>query len=340
MRPDFIRPSVSLKPFNTFRFDYSAEYLAIVDSVEMLVDALKWAGRQSLAVTVLGGGSNLLIQSDLSGLIIINQVKGRSTVKDNEDYVWIECAAGEVWHDCVKWSVDNHWFGIENLALIPGTVGAAPVQNIGAYGVEIKDVLDSLYAIDIETQQIHSFSKEDCHFAYRESRFKQEWAGKFIILSVVLKLSKISSLVLEYGGIKSLLPDFPTQADVFEIVCRVRREKLPDPQEIPNSGSFFKNPVVSAAHYESLKQRFPNIVAFNQGDDWKLAAGWLNDQAGWKGVKKNGVGVYEHQALVLVNYSCDKADQLLSLQNEIQDSVKDLFGVYLEREPVLLGDRA
>ncbi|WP_417553449.1 UDP-N-acetylmuramate dehydrogenase [Marinomonas fungiae] len=336
-RPEFIQQHISLQPYNTFRFDYQAEYFALIESVEQLVDAVAWARSKALSIITLGGGSNLLLQGDVSGLVLINRMKGISRLAESASHVEVEFGAGEVWHESVAWAVEQGLGGIENLALIPGTVGAAPVQNIGAYGVEVKDVISSIKVFDLSDLTEHILSPGECAFGYRESRFKQEWRDRYIITSVTLHLQKQPSLMLEYGGLKNVVPDGAGIREVFEAVCEVRRSKLPDPLEIANSGSFFKNPVVDADTYHAIKAQFPNLVAFEQDGGWKLAAGWLNDQAGWKGYRDHGVGVYEKQALVLVNYDCDKANALLDLERRIKGSVLEIFGVELEREPVLLG---
>lgn len=336
-RPAFIRQHISLQPYNTFRFDYQAQFLALIETPEQLVEAVAWAQSQALPVTTLGGGSNLLLQGNIAGLVLINRIKGIGRLSESASHVEVQFGAGEIWHDSVAWSVMQGLGGIENLALIPGTVGAAPVQNIGAYGVEVKDVLSNVKVLDLMDLTERVLLPEQCAFGYRESRFKQEWRDRYVITAVTLRLSKQPNLMLEYGGLKNIVPEEASIRDVFEAVCAVRRSKLPDPLEIANSGSFFKNPLVDADTYHAIKARFPSLVAFEQDGSWKLAAGWLNDQAGWKGYRDHGVGVYEKQALVLVNYDCDKADALLDLEQQIKGSVFEMFGVVLEREPVLLG---
>ncbi len=335
--PEWISHKTSLQSFNTFGFDYQAEFLAVAESIEQLIASVKWAKSHDLPVTVIGGGSNLLIKGDVAGLVIVNQLSGIAVHYSDDDCSEVTFSAGENWHNCVAWSVDQGLGGIENLALIPGTAGAAPVQNIGAYGVEVKDTLQRVTALDLETLELVEIEANQCGFAYRESKFKHEWKSKYIITSMTVRLSATPTLVLEYGGLLQAMPSSPTIRDVFETVCHVRREKLPDPTEVANSGSFFKNPVVSDVVYQSIRTQYPEVVAFVQGKQWKLAAGWLNDRAGWKGYQENGVGVYPKQALVLVNYTCQKADALLALEAKIKASVYKTFGVELEREPVLLG---
>lgn len=337
--PFKIRSNESLRPFNTFGFDYPAQFLVEVSDIDHLKQVLKWASAQGLQVTVLGGGSNLLVCSELKGLVVINRIRGIDVIHEYEGGVDVCFGAGEVWHECVEWAVDQGYAGIENLALIPGTAGAAPVQNIGAYGVEVKDVIQYVTIFDQETFELKNIPSAECGFDYRESHFKHKWKGRYIILSVTVSLSLIPSLTLSYGGLNKSLKQDASLRDVFNHICNVRNEKLPSPNLLGNAGSFFKNPIIDTAHHEQLKAQFPDLVSFPVGEQWKLAAGWLNDRAGWKGVKRGGVGVYEKQALVLVNYSDVLADGLLELESEIKASVKDMFGVELEREPVLLGER-
>ncbi|MBJ7549438.1 UDP-N-acetylmuramate dehydrogenase [Marinomonas ostreistagni] len=335
--PSIVKTGASLKPFNTFSFDYAAQYFAIVHSEIELFEVICWANSNDLSVTILGGGSNLLIQGDIDGLVIVNKIIGREILHDLADTVTVQFAAGEVWHDCVTWAVDQGLGGIENLALIPGSAGAAPVQNIGAYGVEIKDILQTVKVLDRRSLEIKYFDAHDCDFGYRDSLFKHEWKELYIILAIELRLEKTPKLNLSYGGLNKLLGADSTVREVYDCVCKIRSEKLPNPEKLSNSGSFFKNPIVTNEHYAQLKMKYPDIVAFPYGDSWKLAAGWMNDKAGWKGVRRDGVGVYDKQALVLVNFNCDKADALLQLERDIKSSINGLFDVQLEREPILLG---
>lgn len=334
--PHGIQQGVSLLEFNTFRFDYRAEYLAVASSLAHLKALLLWANDAHQAVTVIGGGSNLLICADVSGLVIINRLSGIQVEAQDKGKVMMTVAAGENWHHVVEYAVSHHWYGIENLALIPGTMGAAPVQNIGAYGVEIKDVLRRVQVINKHTGEMSWIDGKDCGFAYRDSHFKGQWKDTLFITAVELSLKINAEVLLSYGGLADQLDDQPTLLSVFERVCEVRRQKLPDPSVLANAGSFFKNPLISQAHFQELKARFPELVSFAMGDKIKLAAGWLIDQAGWKGKRHLGVGVYDKQALVLVNYSEHKADALLALEALIKQSVNERYGVLLEREPVQL----
>jgi UDP-N-acetylmuramate dehydrogenase len=331
-----IQENVSLATYNTFRFDYSAEYFAIADTLDSLKALLAWAKYFQKNVTMIGGGSNLLISADVSGLVIINRLSGISAREHAGNLVSLTVAAGENWHKVVEYAVAQRWYGIENLALIPGTTGAAPVQNIGAYGVEIKDVLARVQVINRNTGDVYWINGKDCGFAYRDSYFKGQWKNLLLITSVELSLKKQSELLLNYGGLSEKIEGKPSLQTVFDTVCHVRNEKLPDPAVLANSGSFFKNPIVSPAQHDELKDRFPNLVSFPFEEGFKLAAGWLIDQAGWKGKQYQGVGVYEKQALVLVNHSETNATALLELEAQIKQSVYDKYGVQLEREPVQL----
>lgn len=331
-----IQKNVSLATYNTFRFSYQAEYFAVAETLESFKVLFAWANRLNINITIIGGGSNLLISDDISGLVIVNRLAGMKAREHSGNLVSFTVAAGENWHKVVEHTIEQEWYGIENLALIPGTIGAAPVQNIGAYGVEIKDVLARVQVMDQTTGDVYWIIANDCGFAYRDSHFKGKWKNKLIITSVELTLKKHADLLLSYGGLANRIEGEPSLKKVFETVCEVRRDKLPDPSELANAGSFFKNPIITQEQHDELKKRFPNLVSFPFETGVKLAAGWLIDQAGWKGKKYQGVGVYDKQALVLVNYSEESAKPLLTLETQIKQSVLDLYGVELEREPVQL----
>ncbi|SBS37640.1 UDP-N-acetylenolpyruvoylglucosamine reductase [Marinomonas spartinae] len=335
LQPLFIQKNVSLASYNTFRFEHKAQYFAEIDSLDLLTEALRWAKHIDIPVTVIGGGSNLLISDEVLGLVLVNRLMGK-TAEVSGDSVLLQVSSGENWHQLVAYTVEHQWYGIENLALIPGTVGAAPVQNIGAYGVEVKDVLTRVQVLDVMSEALEWLTAESCGFAYRDSHFKGLWQGRYIITAVEMQLHCLPSYSLNYGGLKQQIQGEVTLAKVFDAVCAVRQSKLPDPAKLANAGSFFKNPIVNAEQHEELKRRFPNLVSFPFGEAFKLAAGWLIDQSGWKGVIHKGVGVYDKQALVLVNYSEHKADALLELESKIKQSVLDKYGVFLEREPVKL----
>lgn len=331
-----IQENVSLASYNTFRFDYSAEYFAIADTLDSLKALLAWAKQNQQVVTMIGGGSNLLISADISGLVIINRLSGINVRERLGNFISVTVAAGENWHQVVQYTVEQGLYGIENLALIPGTAGAAPVQNIGAYGVEIKDILSRVQVINRNTGDVYWINGRDCGFAYRDSYFKDQWKDLFFITSIELTLKKQSELLLSYGGLSERISGKPNLQSVFDTVCKIRNEKLPDPAVLANSGSFFKNPIISQTQHTELKQHFPNLVSFPFDESFKLAAGWLIDQAGWKGTHYKGVGVYEKQALVLVNFSETNAIALLDLEAQIKRSIFEKYGVLLEREPVQL----
>jgi UDP-N-acetylmuramate dehydrogenase len=285
----------------------------------------------------LGGGSNLLLTQDVNALVIKNNLKGISIIKETDDNVWVKCSAGEVWHEFVLWCIAHNFGGLENLSLIPGCTGASPMQNIGAYGVEIKDTFYELEAIDLTSGNKHVFSKSDCEFGYRESIFKHRLKNKFIITSVTFQLSKKPAFHIEYGAIKQELD----RMDISELnikaisqaIINIRTSKLPNPKEIGNAGSFFKNPEVSSTIYLSLQKEFPNIVAYPlENSNYKLAAGWLIEQCGLKGFQIGDAGVHKLQALVLVNYGKATGKEIYDLSTHVLQTVQAKFGVSLERE--------
>ena len=331
-----IQENISLKPFNTFGIDQNARFFVQVSSVEELKEALKFAKTEDLEVFILGGGSNILLTQDLNLLVIKLEIKGIELLHEDADHVWVKSGAGEIWHDFVLFALEKYWAGIENLSLIPGTVGASPMQNIGAYGVEIKDVFESLEALNRETLEIEVFDSQKCQFGYRESVFKHELKGKYIICSVTFRLNKNPEFHTSYGAIQETLAkkgikELSIRA-ISEAVIEIRQSKLPDPKVIGNSGSFFKNPTVSLEKYEELKEKFPSMPGYPQEEGVKLAAGWLIEQAGWKGYKKGEIGVHDKQALVLVNHGSGKGEELKQLSLEIQESVLAKFGVQLHPE--------
>ena len=325
-----------LKSRNTLAIAARAEYFCSVYSVEELQEAAAHARKQQLDITVLGGGSNVVFARDISGLVIHIAIPGVRLLSEEGPEQIIDVGAGENWHQLVEYSLKQGWYGLENLALIPGQVGAAPIQNIGAYGVELKDVFSSLEAVDLHTGEVLTMSAGDCEFGYRDSVFKRQHRDQFAITSLELKLSKNADLTLNYPELKSAVESFEgelTPVKVAETVCRIRSNKLPDPLTLPNAGSFFKNPVVSADNAAQLRQQFPGIISYIQADgSEKLAAGWLIDQCGWKGKRQGKVGVHEKQALVLVNYGAS-GNELLALADNIAESVKSRYGVLLEIEP-------
>ncbi|MGB3468417.1 MAG: UDP-N-acetylmuramate dehydrogenase, partial [Cyclobacteriaceae bacterium] len=300
-----IAENVSLKPYNTFGIDVKARYMVTItdeDQIRQLIDSDIYKNNQSL---ILGGGSNVLLTGDYEGLVIKNNIAGKEILEDTNQYVLVKFGAGENWHETVLFAVEKGWNGIENMSLIPGTVGAAPMQNIGAYGVEIKEVFHSLEAIDLQTGEKQTFDKEQCGFGYRQSIFKTSHKNRFFITSVSLTFPKSATINTSYGAIRQILDDMkvhqPTIRDVSEAVIRIRQSKLPDPSKIGNAGSFFKNPVVPMSQFVQLKEQFPDIVGYQTDLGVKVPAGWLIENAGWKGKTFDKVGVHKDQALVLVN---------------------------------------
>jgi len=333
-----VHQNYSLKGLNTLGFDVVAEHFVQPDTLEALQEALLLSEANQWPVLMLGGGSNLILSNHIPGLVIQLANRGIELVNSSAEDVVVEVAGGENWHQMVETTLEQGWYGLENLALIPGTVGAAPIQNIGAYGVELKDRFVSLQAWDRKELRLVTIEKDQCDFGYRWSRFKGEDAGRYIVWSVRLCLSLIPDPVLNYRVLADQLEqqgiDQPHPNHLFETVCGIRRSKLPDPDELGNAGSFFENPVVKLEQYEQLKSAFPNLVAFADKPGFmKLAAGWLIDQAGWKGCRDGDVGVYDKQALVLVNHGGGDRSQLLMLAGKIQASVLERFGVQLDIEP-------
>lgn len=299
--------------------------------------ALKFAKENNLPLLVLGGGSNIVLHDDFPGLAIHIQFVGKELVREDAEHVYIKAAAGENWSDFVDYCLDEQAWGLENLSLIPGNVGAAPIQNIGAYGVELKDVFSELTALEIKSGLSITFTAEACQFGYRDSVFKNALKDQFIITSVTFKLAKTPALKIHYPALRDALANVPadkiTPELVSQVVCDIRRSKLPDPKTIPNVGSFFKNPVVSTTTLASIQQAFPNVVAYPVDENSvKLAAGWLIDRAGWKGFSK-GAAVHEQQALVLTNPNRLNGSAVLEVAELIKASVLSTFGVELEQEP-------
>jgi UDP-N-acetylmuramate dehydrogenase len=330
----------SLKPFNTFGVDVCAQLFAEAHDEAQVREALALAAQRALPLLVIGGGSNLLLTKDVEALVLRMASLGRGILSDDDQRVVVEAEAGEPWHPFVLWTLEQGLAGLENLSLIPGTVGAAPMQNIGAYGVEIKDVFAGLTALDRETGEVRDFALEDCAFGYRDSLFKQQ-PGRWLILRVRFVLQRHSTLHLDYGPIRQRLEaqgiQAPTALDVSRAVCEIRSEKLPDPARLGNAGSFFKNPLVMASLAERLRAEHPDLVAYPAANDQvKLAAGWLIERAGWKGFRDGDAGVHERQALVLVNHGHATGSQLLSLARRIQADIVAKFGVTLEIEPNVL----
>lgn len=332
-----VKENFSLKSFNTFSIDAKAKYFAEFDSVEALKAILTDKNYNDIPKMILGGGSNILLTKDFDGLILKNNLLGINKIKEDDTSVYLEVGAGENWHNFVLYSIEHNYSGIENLSLIPGTVGAAPMQNIGAYGVEIKDVFHSLKALSVETLEIQEFKNNDCNFGYRESVFKRELKNKFIILSVIFKLSKNHQVNTSYGAIKDTLKEMgienPSIKDISDAVCKIRSSKLPDPKEIGNAGSFFKNPEISPELFNKLKVQYPDIVSYKTNTEKvKIPAGWLIERAGWKGKTFGDFGVHKNQALVLVNYGNANGTDINNLADQIKKSIYQQFEIDLEKE--------
>ena len=331
-----IQENVSLKNFNTFGIDVSARYFVEIGHEDELVELFMDPQWQQIERLVLGGGSNMLFVNDFDGLVIRMNIRGIEH-RINHNEVFVEAGAGEVWNDLVNFCVAREYAGVENLSLIPGSVGASPIQNIGAYGVELKDVLYSCHAFEIATGTFRKFTNEDCRFGYRDSIFKNELKEKYIITSVKFKLSLAPNLNLKYGAIEQELINRgitnPTIKDVSQVVSHIRVSKLPDPSTIGNAGSFFKNPVIAADEFQEVYAKFPEVVNYPAADGQvKLAAGWLIEQCGWKGKVVGHTGTWKNQALVLVNHGGATGEEVYSLSSQIIDSVYRKFGVLLERE--------
>ncbi len=329
-----IQRNCPLKKLNTFGIEAVADLLVVVRSLKVLHEIVQLG---PYPIQVFGGGSNILLTKDLPGLTIKNEIGGIQIFLENEEEVLVKVGGGVGWHDFVLWAVGQGLGGIENLSLIPGTVGAAPIQNIGAYGVELKDVFHSLEAFDLTSGEFHTFHKADCRFGYRDSVFKQEFKGRFVIVNVFFHLQKIPKLNTAYGDIKRTLQDMgiehPTIQDVSNAVIQIRQSKLPDPAVIGNAGSFFKNPELEATDYQRFKERFPEAPHYPMPDGRvKIPAGWLIEQAGWKGQRFGDAGCHAKQALVLVNYGHAKGEEILALAKQIQASVQEKFGVLISPE--------
>lgn len=327
----------SLKPYNTFGIEAKAEQFVEVNTseeVQVLCQTFNLVDRKLL---VLGGGSNILLTGDFSGMVIKVNLKGLDVIREDENHVWVKAMAGEKWHDFVVYCVNRNFAGVENLSLIPGCVGAAPMQNIGAYGAEIKDTFEELFAIEIESGKLVKFNNKDCGFGYRESVFKNELKGKYIIISVTFKLSKNPNLNTTYGAIQETLNkkgiSNPSIKEVSEAVIAIRQSKLPDPKELGNSGSFFKNPEIHNEKFKSLKNQFPKMPGYPTNNGMiKIAAGWLIEQCGWKGKVVGNTGAHKNQALVLVNYGEATGAEILNLAKAIQESVQQKFGIQINPE--------
>jgi UDP-N-acetylmuramate dehydrogenase len=331
-----IQNNFSLKNYNTFGIEASAKQFVAVHNVAELKTVLEQ--NKSQKKFILGGGSNMLLTKDIEALVIHVDLKGRKIIRENDDFVWVESQAGENWHEFVIWTINQNFGGLENMSLIPGNVGTTPVQNIGAYGTEIKDTFDSCEAMTIENQQMKTFTKAECHFGYRESVFKNEVKDQYIITSVVFKLTKRNHKInTSYGDITAELAKnnvvTPTLKDVSNAVIAIRQSKLPDPKELGNSGSFFKNPILLKTDFEKIHQKFPGMKYYEVSEtEVKVPAGWLIEQAGFKGKRFGDAGIHKNQALVLVNYGNATGKEILDVSKTIQETIFKTFGIHIEAE--------
>jgi len=335
--------NISLKQLHTFRMNVNARFFSSFSNVEDLNELLAFSSQgKGLRNMILGGGSNVLFTKDFDGLILKNEIMGIEKVREDEDHIYVRTGAGESWHLFVLYCLEHNYYGVENMALIPGHTGAAPMQNIGAYGVEIKDVFYSLEAMNIADGQIVEFLNNDCQFAYRESVFKNKYKGRFVITSVTYRLNKKPNYHIEYGAIKQELDRMKaTTIDaklIAQAVMNIRRSKLPDPNITGSAGSFFKNPEVDEQKFLSLKNEFPDIVGHPSIEGRvKLAAGWLIEKCGWKGFRNGDAGCHPAQALVLVNYGNAQGSDIMDMAIKIKAEVQSTFGVLLEEEVNIIG---
>ena len=333
--PAKLTPHLGLKHRNTFGLDAVAELAYEIRSPEQIPAVMSEISKQKLPWRVLGGGSNVILPSALPGATLLIDILGQEILSSDEQATYLSVGAGVIWHELVAWTLENNMPGFENLALIPGTVGAAPIQNIGAYGVEIGEYIDRIEAFDAKDHAFVTLPKEACRFAYRDSYFKQN-PGRFIVTKVVFKMPKAWQARIHYADLAKQFPadTTPSPEEIFLAVCKIRTHKLPDPKVIGNAGSFFQNPVIPNEQYETLLKTYSDLVSYpDLPGKRKLAAGWLIDQCGFKGQRMGAVGVYENQALVLVNHGGGTAEDILGLAKCIRDKVHDKFGVSLQIEP-------
>lgn len=332
-----IQQNISLKPYNTFGVDVRARQFVTIDSVATLQALLADARYHITQKFILGEGSNILLTKNFDGLVIHNQIKGIEKINEDAAHIYLKVGAGENWHQFVLYCIKNNYAGVENLSLIPGTVGAAPIQNIGAYGVELKDVLEAVDTIDIEKNNLKIFQHKDCQFAYRDSVFKNKFKNKIVVTYVTFKLSKKPVFKTDYGAIKEALKNKPLSIkNISDAVIHIRQSKLPDPKILPNAGSFFKNPIITQQQFLNLQQQFPDIPFYKtDARDVKLPAAWLIEQCGFKGKRSGNVSVHDHQALVLINHA-DDGQAILQYSKTIQQVVLKQFSIALTPEVCIL----
>lgn len=330
-----IQTQVQLKPFNTLNLEAIAAYYSQIQSTDDLIAALEFAEQQQLNVLILSGGSNMLLPEQIDALVLHMDIQGIEMLEGNEQHQCLRVGGGQVWHDFVLWTTEQKFYGLQNLALIPGLVGASPVQNIGAYGVEVGEFIHAVEVYDRKLKKFDSIPAADCHFSYRHSIFKDD-PTRYVITHVIFKLLKQANLKLNYGDLKAAVGDNLTAENLQQQVIRIRQSKLPDPKEFPNVGSFFKNPIVNQQVFDKIAVHFPNLPHYPQANDQvKMAAGWLIDQAGWKGKQLGPVGMFHKQALVLVNYGHASLKDVRQTYGAVQQAVWDKFKIMLEPEPVL-----
>lgn len=333
-----IENDVSLRAYNSFGINALTRFFGNFQDLDELDSLLDFSRENRLRLPlILGGGSNILLTRDFNGLVVKNNVKGLNIIREDDQHVYVQAGAGESWHQLVLFCIENGLAGVENLSLIPGNVGASPMQNIGAYGVELKDVFEELQAYHIKERELVQFTLDDCEFGYRESVFKRKFKDQFVIINVTYRLNKSPRFNTSYGAIEEELKKMGvTELSIHAVsqaVINIRSSKLPDPAKIGNAGSFFKNPEVSAETFEELKIAHEGIIGYAlPGDKVKLAAGWMIEKCGWKGYRKGDAGCHEKQALVLVNYGGASGKEIYDLSTEILNSVQEKFGVTLERE--------
>lgn len=333
-----IQTQVQLKPFNTLSLDAVASHYCKIQSIDDLIQALDFAKQQQLNILILSGGSNMLLPEQIHALVLHMDIQGIELLDADDQVQRLRVGAGQSWHDFVLWTTQQGFYGLQNLALIPGLVGASPVQNIGAYGVEVGEFIESVEVYDRENHSFSSIKAADCDFAYRHSIFKDQ-PGRYIITHVIFRLLKQPELKLNYGDLKTAVGEEQTPENLERQVIQIRQSKLPDPKEYPNVGSFFKNPVVDLQFFDQIAQQFPNLPHYPQPNNQvKMAAGWLIDQSGWKGKQLGSVGMFHKQALVLVNYANASLKDVRATYQAVQADVQEKFGVLLEPEPVLFAE--
>lgn len=331
----YIQHNIQLKPFNTLALSSIASHYCQIHAIDDLRQALQYAQAEKLNILILSGGSNMLLPEQIQALVLHMDIQGVELLTQDDDIQYVRVGAGQIWHEFVLWTTEHQLYGLQNLALIPGLVGAAPVQNIGAYGVEVGEFIDTVQIYDRATHQQLDIAAADCHFSYRHSIFKEQ-PNRYVITHVTFKLCKTPQLKINYGDLKTAMADDLTAENLQQQVIQIRQAKLPNPVEFPNVGSFFKNPVLEQKNFDQIALKFPNLPHYPQANHQvKIAAGWLIDQAGWKGKQLGAVGMFHKQALVLVNYADATLADVRHTYQAVQHDVFEKFNILLEPEPVL-----